>query len=171
MPLSPEELERFIGTIDQLTAEMRTHEKMLETANRRAAWAKKAAIVGVAVGIAGTVVGFGGLIFGVGAQASTDDLAATRKESQVSSCVQANETTQRTRDALIRGVSVLTQPDPRRGPNEQASVDRFVVQYTRGVEAALPFRDCSIRGIRSYYENPPTDPALGGATTTTVVTR
>lgn len=172
MPLTPDELGQFITTIDQLTREMRVHEQLLETTNKRSRWAQKVAIIGVGVGLTGLAVGIGGIIFGVAAQATADDLAESRRESQVSACIQANETTERTRDALIAGVSVLTQPDARRTDAQQASVDRFVVEYTRHVDGALPFRDCSRRGIDAYYANPPVDPALGGATTTsTVVTR
>lgn len=170
MPLTPDELHALVDTIDSVKSEMTGLRIALVTADKRARWARSVAIVGVVAGIIGGAVGFFGVAVGVSAGATADELAATRKESQVSACVQANLTTQRTRDALVAGVSVLTQPDPRRGANEQAAVDRFVVEYTRHVNRALPYRDCSADGIASYYENPPTDPALGvGASTTTTV--
>jgi hypothetical protein len=161
MPLSPEELHSLVGTLDSLKSEMTNLRIALATADKRARWARSVAIVGVVVGIVGGSVGLGGVVVGVSARATADDLAQTRKESQVASCVQSNLTTQKTRSALIAGVSVLTQPNPNRGPNEQAGVDRFVVEYTRNVHSALPYRDCSAEGINRYYENPPVDPALG----------
>lgn len=168
MPLSPDELHSLVGTIDALKGEMTGLRLALITADRRARWARSVAIVGVVVGIIGGAVGAGGVVVGASAQDTADTNTRNRKESQIASCVQANLTNQRTRDALIAGVSVLTQPDPRRGEIEQARVDRFVVEYSRHINAALPYRDCSPGGIVAYYKNPPIDPALeAGVTTTT----
>ena len=171
MPLNPEDLHSLVTTIEVLNTEVAGLRIALVNADKRARWARSVAIVGVVAGIIGGAVGLGGVIVGANAKATAEDLAETRRETQVSACIQANLTTQRTRDALIDGVSVLTQPDPRRGDAEQAAVDRFVVEYTRKVNAALPYRDCSPGGIRSYYSHPPIDPALGTATSSTVVTR
>lgn len=170
MPLSPDEYQHLFEAMDTLKGEMTGLRLALVTTDKRARWSRSVAIVGVVVGIVGGAVGLGGVAVGVSAGATADDLASSRREQQQSSCVQANLTTQRTREALIAGVSVLTQPDPRRGANEQASVDRFVVEYTRHVNSALPFRDCRPEGLTAYFENPPIDPALGsgiGLTTTT----
>lgn len=178
MPISDEKLVKFVDKVDELTGEMRNHEaelrlvdEELRVTRKRIKRAQKVATIGVVVGIIGVVVGIGGGIFGISAQTTADDLAESRRETQVSSCRQANETTKRTRDALIAGVSVLTAPNPTRTPNDQAAIDRFIVEYQRHVDGALPFRDCSTAGIKAYYANPPVDPALGGGTTTTMVTR
>lgn len=167
MPLSPEDLSRFISTVDALTLEMRVHEEKLMAANRRSARAQNVATIGVVVGIVGVVVGIGGAIFGLTAQSTTEDLKQARRDGRIATCVQSNLQTQRTREALLSGVSVLTQPDPRRSNTEQAAVDRFVVEYGRKVDGSLPYRDCSERGIDIYYQHPPADPALGRVTTTT----
>ena len=167
MPLTPDELHTLVDTLDDVEKEMTGLRIALATTDRRSRWSRSVAVVGVVAGIIGGAVGIGGVVVGASAQATADDLATTRTEAQVSACVQDNLATRRTRDALIAGVSVLAQPSPTRGPNEQASVDRFVVEYTRHISNALPFRDCSPGGIASYYEHPPVDPALGAGLTTT----
>jgi hypothetical protein len=173
MPLTPDELHELVATIDGLGREITGLRVALVTADKRSRWARSVAIVGVVAGIIGGAVGVGGVVVGASAQATADDLAASRKEAQVSGCVQANLQTQRTRDALIAGVSVLTGPNPQRDSDEQARVDRFFLEYSNNIKAALPFRDCSPGGIKSYYEHPPIDPALsvGPITSSTVVTR
>ncbi len=168
MPLSPEELARFISTVDTLTLEMRVHEEKLVATNKRSARAQNVATIGVAVGIFGVVVGLGGILAGLTARATADDLKQARRDGRVATCIQSNLQTQRTREALLSGVSVLTQPDARRGAAEQTALDRFVVEYGRKVDASLPYRDCSERGIEAYYRHPPDDPALGRMTTTTL---
>lgn len=170
MPLNPDELHHLLETIDALKGEITGLRLILGTADRRSRWARSVAVVGVVVGIIGGAVGLIGVAVGVAAQDTADTNAKVRKETQISACVQANLTTQRTRDALIAGVSVLTQPNPNRGANEQASVDRFVVEYSRHIQAALPYRDCSAGGISAYYANPPIDPALGGLVVPTTTT-
>ena len=167
MPLNPEELHQLVGTIDGLGREITGLRVALVTADKRSRWARSVAIVGVVAGIIGGAVGIGAVLVGMSARATAHDLADSRREAQVSGCVQANLQTQRTRDALVAGVSVITQPDPRREPAQQAAVDRFVVEYTRNVNNALPYRDCSPGGIKSYYQHPPVDPALQFATTST----
>lgn len=172
MTLKSEDLASLVSTIEVLNTEVAGLRLALVNADKRARWARSVAIVGVAVGILGVAVGVGGVLVGASAKATARDLAANRRENSVASCVQANLTTQRTREALIAGVSVLTQPNTNRTDAGQASVDRFVVEYTRKVEAQLPYRDCSEKGVRAYYENPPADPALGApssvsSTTTT----
>lgn len=169
MPLTPDELHEFITHLDELSREIATHRALLAVTDRRSRWAKKVAAIGVIIGVLGIMVGAGAVSVGASARATAHDNAAIRKEQQVAACIQANLNTQRTREALIAGVSVLTQPDPRRTPNEQAGVDRFVVEYTGHVNGALPFRDCSAKGILSYYANPPADPALGAGVTTTTL--
>lgn len=173
MPLNPSELQALVSTIDVLNAEVAGLRQVMVHADKRAKWARSVAIVGVVAGIIGGAVGIGGVVVGASAQATADDLAAARQESLVSGCVQSNLQTQRTREALIAGVSVLTQPDPRRSEAERIALDRFAIEYTRTVNNALPYRDCSPGGIRSYYAHPPTDPALAGGpvTSSTVVTR
>ena len=171
MPLSPEEYHVLVEKIDESNHEMARLSARLATADKRARWARSVAIVGVIAGIMGGAVGAGGVIVGASAQATADALAASRRETQQSACVQANLTNQRTRDALIAGVEVVAAPDPRRSEMEQARVDRFVVAYTASVQRALPYRDCSRRGIELYFANPPDDPALGeppGGTTTSI---
>lgn len=167
MPLTPEELDVLVGKIDESNHEMARLSARLVTADKRARWARSVAIVGVVVGIVGGAVGAGGVIVGASAQATADDLAESRRETQQSSCVQANLTNQRTRQALIDGVEVVASPDARRTEAEQARVDRFVVAYTAKVNAALPYRSCTPEGIAAYFRNPPVDPALGPETTTT----
>ena len=171
MPLTPEELDVLVHKIDESNHEMARLSARLSTADKRARWARSVAIVGVVAGIIGGAVGAGGVIVGASAQATADDLAESRRETQQSSCVQANVTNHRTRQALIAGVQVLAAPDPRRTEAEQARVDRFVVEYTNSVSASLPYRDCSRRGIDLYFAHPPDDPALGVSTITTEVTR
>jgi len=160
----------LVGKIDESNREMASLSARLATADRRARWARSVAIIGVIAGIVGGAVGAGGVIVGASAQATADDLAESRRETQQSACVQANLTTWRTRGALIAGIQVLAAPDPRRTEAEQARVDRFVVEYTTSVHNALPYRDCSPRGIAQYFAHPPDDPALGEppATTTTI---
>lgn len=167
MPLTPDELHHLVDTIEGLGREMTSLRVALATTDRRARWSRSVAIIGVVAGIIGGAVGLGGVAVGVSARATADDLAKTRKDAQISGCVQSNLAIQRTRDALTAGVSVLTQPDPRRGEVEQARVDRFVIEYSKHVNNALPYRDCSEGGIAAYYENPPVDPALGSGLTTT----
>lgn len=169
MPLTHDELDELIVKLDELGDQMVDHRAALVVADRRSRRARLTATVGVVAGIIGGVVGAGGVIVGASAQATADALADSRRETQQAACVQANLTNQRTRDALIAGVGVLAAPDPRRTEAEQARVDRFVVEYTASVQRALPYRDCSKRGIELYYEHPPDDPALGEppATTTT----
>lgn len=150
----PEFLQNLIASIDKLTVEMHAHKDQLRITDRRSKWARSSAAVGLVVGAVGVAVGLGGLKYG-------HDLASSRRDAQESGCVQANLTTQRIREALAAGVSVLTQPNPSRGEQEQAAVDRFVVEYTNHVNSALPYRDCSDRGIDAYYDHPPVDPALG----------
>lgn len=161
MPLTPEELARFIDKTDELTREMQVHEQELRITSRRSERARNVATIGVVAALIGTAVGLGGILIGAGARGTADDLATTRKETQISSCVQANVGTQRTREALVKGVSILSLPDPKRTDAQQAGIDRFVTEYTHSVDAALPYRDCSERGIKLYYANPPDDPALG----------
>lgn len=170
MPLSPDELHTLLDTTNELAKEMTGLRLALATADRRSRWARTVGTVGVVVGIIGGAVGLLGVAVGVSAQDTADTNAKIRKETQVSACIQSNLTTQRTRDALIAGVSVLTQPNPNRGANEQASVDRFVVEYSRHIQAALPFRDCSSGGITAYFLNPPIDPALGSLIVPTTTT-
>lgn len=172
MNLKPEELASLVSTIEVLNTEVAGLRVALLNADKRARWARSVAVIGVVAGIVGATVGIGGVLVGASAKATARDLAATRRENTVASCVQANLTTQRTREALIAGVSVVAQPNPNRTEAESASVDRFVTDYTRNVEGKLPYRDCSQHGVDSYYENPPADPALGfpssiSSTTTT----
>lgn len=167
MPLSADELHHLIDKLNELSADMATHRAALQVADRRSRRARLTATVGVVAAVIGGVVGAGGVIVGASAQTTADDLAQSRRETQQSSCVQANLTNQRTRQALIDGVEVVAAPDARRTEAEQARVDRFVVAYTAKVNAALPYRDCSRRGIEAYFAHPPDDPALGAATTTT----
>ena len=168
MPLSPEDANALVSTIDVLNTEVAGLRIALISADRKARRGQTVGTVGVVVGIIGGAVGFFGVLVGANARATAEDLAEARKESQVSGCVQANLSTQRTREALKSGVSILSQPDPRRSDAGQASVDRFVIEYSGKVDAALPFRDCSPDGIRAYYDRPPIDPALStGPTTST----
>lgn len=172
MPLTPDELVKLVSAIDILNTEVSGLRFAMINADKRAKWARSVAIIGVVAGIIGLTVGFIGVTVGASAQSTADDLAATRTETQISSCIQANVSTQRTKEALKSGVSVLTQPDPRRDSAAQASLDRFIVEYSAKVDAALPFRDCSPRGIAAYFARPPADPALGsGLVPTTTTTR
>lgn len=159
------DLGRLIATIDSLRADIAGHKAELLVADRRSRWARTAALVGILVGIVGIAVGTGGAIFGVNAQTSADDIARERNDARISGCVQANVTTQRTREALVAGVSVLDVPNPQRTADQQAALDRFIATYTAHVEAALPMRDCSAGGVDAYFARPPADPATTSTTT------
>lgn len=173
MPLQSENLVVLIGKLDELAVEMKGLSGALKATDQKAKWAKRAATVGIAVGIIGCMVGVIGLVAGWKANDTADQLAQSRREGQISSCVQSNLTTERIRAALIQGVSVVSQPNPNRTEAEQASIDRFVTEYTLRTNSALPYRDCTPRGIEIYYEHPPADPALSPPiiTSSTTVTR
>lgn len=159
MPLTPDELHQLVDKLDELSRDIAAHKAALAVADRRSRWARTAALVGILVGVLGVAVGIGGAIFGVNAQATADDIARERTDARAGACVQANVTTQRTRDALIAGVSVIDVPDPNRSPDRQQAIDRFIANYTAHIEAALPYRDCSAAGIAAYFTHPPADPA------------
>lgn len=159
---------RLISTIDALSRDIAGHKDALVVADRRSRWARTASVVGILVGIIGIAVGTGGAIFGASAQATADDLARSRQEGRVAGCVQGNITTQRTRAALVAGVSVLAAPNQGRSESGQAAVDEFVRRYTAQIEQALPYRDCSARGIDIYYDHAPTDPATVQTSSTTI---
>lgn len=162
MPLTPETAGALISTIDVLNTEVAGLRLAMINADRRARWARSVAIVGVVVGIIGGAVGFGGILVGASAQDTADEIERSRREVSVSSCVQQNVQTSRTREALVAGVSVLAQPtDPPRSPAAQQRVDEFVRTYTDSVEQKLPYRDCSKEGITNYLKNPPPDPNRG----------
>lgn len=158
---------RLITTIDGLSRDIHAHKSALAAADRRSRWARTVAVVGICVGILGVAVGMGGAIFGLNAQTTADDVSQARRDNLVSGCVQANITTQRTRAALVAGVSVLTTLNPDRTAEQQANVDEFVDRYTTSVERALPYRSCSPEGIAAYYDHPPVDPATIQTSSTT----
>lgn len=159
---------RLIATIDTLSRDIGDHKAALVVADRRSRWARTVSVVGICVGILGVAVGIGGALFGMSAQTTADDVGQARRDNLISGCVQQNLTTQRTREALVAGVSVLTNLNPNRTPDEQAAVDEFVRRYTTQVEGALPYRDCSPAGIATYYDHPPADPATIQTSSTTI---
>lgn len=162
MPLTPDELNTLVHSIDVLNTEVSGLRAAMINADRRARWARSVAIVGVVAGIIGGAVGLGGVMVGASAQRTADDIEVSRQEAGVSSCVQANVQMERTRAALVAGVSVLAQPsDPPRSAAAQERIDEFVRTYTASVEQKLPFRDCSREGIANYLKNPPPDPNKG----------
>lgn len=162
MPLTPDELNTLVHSIDVLNAEVSGLRAAMINADRRARWARSVAIVGVVAGIIGGAVGLGGVIVGASAQQTADDIEVSRREVSVSSCVQANVQTQRTRAAFVAGVAVLAQPsDPPRSAIAQERVEEFVRTYTASVEQKLPYRDCSKEGIANYLRSPPPDPNKG----------
>lgn len=167
MPLTSEELSALIAKLDEVTAEMVDHGARLEVTDKRSRKASNTARVGIIVGIIGACVGIGGVLVGVEARATAEELAKSRRESQASGCVQANITTQANRAALVQGLLAIIPP----GQEPTESQQEIVRRYTSQVEAALPFRDCSERGLAAYYDHPPADPALRTATSSTVVTR
>lgn len=159
------DVARLISTIDTLRSDISAHKAALVVADRRSRWARTASLVGILVGIIGVAGGISGVAFGSRAQATSDDLVRARRDTQISGCVQANVTTQRTREALIAGVSLVNAPNPTRSAEQQAAADRFVDAYSRQVDAALPYRDCSQGGIAAYFARPPGDPATTTTTT------
>lgn len=162
MPLNPEEASALVSTIDVLNTEVAGLRIAMLTADQRARWARRVAIVGVVVGIIGGAVGFGGILVGASAQETADDIEISRREASVSSCVQQNVQTARTRAALVAGVAVVAAPtDPPRSAASQQRADEFVRTYTDQTNQKLPYRDCSKEGIANYLRNPPPDPNGG----------
>lgn len=151
-PGSPPDLRRLIGVINDLAQKLEDNKTALAIADRRARWARVVAYVGIATGSVG-------IVYGIGAKGTADDIQASRREASTSGCVQANVSTERTRGALVAGVSVLSAPSPGRTAEDQAALDTFIKQYTDEVERVLPFRDCSDAGIARYINHPPADPA------------
>lgn len=162
MPLTPEEFSTLIHSIDVLNTEVSGLRAAMLNADKRARWARSVAIIGVVAGIVGGAVGLGGVMVGADAQRTADDIETSRREASVSSCVQQNVQTERTRSAFVAGVSVLAQPtDPPRSAASQERVEEFVRTYTASIEQKLPYRDCSKEGITNYLKNPPPDPNRG----------
>jgi len=151
----------------EATAEMEGLKVQLAGANRRSAAAKNVAVIGIVAAVVGLAIGAGGLVYADKAQDTADDVAriqderrAEQADARVSSCIQQNVTTQRTRNALISGVSVLAPGDGEDGASPR--VREFIAGYTARVEKALPYRDCSPEGIAAYFDKPPGDPAKEG---------
>lgn len=164
MPLTPEELAHLMVKMDELGHEMAVHGAALKVTDRRSRWARTVGTIGVIAGIIGGVVGAGGVLVGASARATAEDVADARREAQVGSCIQANVTTERSREALVNGLLAILPPGQEPTEKQQEIVDR----YTKQVEEALPFRSCSPAGIEAYLRNPPADPATVQTSSTTI---
>lgn len=151
-------LEDAKGRLQSTDDTLRTTNRKLATTNEELAKAGKRSWWSLVAGGIGILVGIIGVIYGVNAKATTDDINDSRRESRVGSCVQANANTKATREALVAGVAVLALPNPERGMDAQQRLDEFVANYSKAVEAKLPYRDCSEAGITRFFEHPPADP-------------
>jgi len=136
----------------------------LAGANKRSAAAKNVAMIGIVAAVVGLAIGAGGLVYADKAQDTADDVAriqderrAEQAESRIASCIQQNVNTERTRKALIDGVSILAN-----GGEASPRAEEFVAAYTTRVERALGYRDCTPAGIAAYFDKPPGDPAKEG---------
>lgn len=163
MPLTPEELHQLIEKLDVVSEEMATHGAKLAVTDQRSRKARSTATVGVIAAIIGLAVGAGGILVGASARATADDINASRRESRESSCIQANVTTKANREALVNGLLAVFPPGQELSENQKKVVERYSAQ----VEEALPYRDCSEKGVNAYFRDPPVDPALPPTSTTT----
>lgn len=163
MPTSSPDFIPFIESVDKLAVEIAAHKAQLTIADRRSRWARTASMVGIVVGVVGIAVGLGGAVFGLAAQTTADDLADSRRETQVSACVQQNVTTERVRVALVQSLLAILPPGQEPTDAQKLIVDR----YTTQVEQALPYRSCSEAGIKAYFDHPPADPAATQTSSTT----
>lgn len=154
----------LVRSLGEATAEMEGLKVQLAGANRRSAAAKNVAVIGIVAAVVGLAIGAGGLVYADKAQDTADDVAriqderrAEQADARVSSCIQQNVTTERTRKALIDGVSILAN-----GGEASPRAEEFVAAYTARVERALGYRDCTPAGIAAYFDKPPGDPAKEG---------
>lgn len=178
--MSPE-FQRFDETVNRLEANLRSHRVELEqverdlTANANVtvantteiADARKVGKRGVVVGILGVVVGLVGIAVGAdGRQTAKDnkDIIATqtkdRQEARLGSCIQSNVAVKKTREALVAGLGVFIVPIPGREEAELQRLEQLLADFELAVNKALPYRDCSDKGIDKFFEDPPRDPAL-----------
>lgn len=104
----------------------------------------------------------GAVVIGARARATANDLSefvsdveADRAAARVSSCVQANATTESQRAAMVGALRALAPPGSL-SPSGQAALDK----YEDEVDARLPYRDCSPAGIAAFFKDPPVDPAV-----------
>lgn len=161
----PLDFNSLVASLGRAAGEMEGLRDQLAAANRKSASAKNVALIGIAVGVLGVAVGAGGLVYADNAHETADAVAeiqdriiADRTEARIVSCIQQNVTTERTRNALVAGVSALA-------PENGAAPERlvaFIAQYTEAVEKALPYRRCDPKGIEAYFATPPGDPAREG---------
>lgn len=127
----------------------------------RVALTRKIVRASLAVGIA-LLAALGAVVIGARAQATSDDLSsfvslveADRAAARVSSCIQANATTESQRAAMVGALRALA-PLGTLSPAAQESLDK----YEHEVEARLPYRDCSPAGLAAFFKDPPVDPAV-----------
>ena len=158
------DFNELVVSLGKASEEMQAVKEQLRAANTKSALAKNVAVIGMIIGVLGVAVGAGGLIYAERANDTADEVhtlqierAREQIENRIVSCIQQNVQTNRMRKALVSGVSVLVPPE---GPSERLT--QFIESYTANVNDALPFRDCSPRGIETYFESPPGDPAAGG---------
>lgn len=163
MPLTPDELHVLVAKLDEVSHDMAIHGEALKVTDRRAVRARSVARVATVAAIVGVVVGAGAVLVAVSARATADDIEASRNESRVNGCIQANVTTKANRQALVNGLLAVFPP----GQEPTEMQQKIIARYTQQVDEALPYRDCSARGIDAYFAHPPIDPALPPTTTTT----
>lgn len=85
-----------------------------------------------------------------------DELAKLQIESNVASCVAANVARNSVREAVKDSLLALVDPETPLTPEQEVRIEL----YNERVDSGLPYRDCSLKGIETFLENPPPDPAL-----------
>jgi hypothetical protein len=157
---------RIERALKDLTATLKAiHARLDDTdaAATMAATRSKRANVGMVVAL---VVAVGAIIVALTAHATANDVQDARQEARVSSCIQQNVVTQNIRVSLVLGLRSLVPPGQALTATQQQLVDRYQEQVTE----ALPYRDCSDKGISTFLSSPPTDPALQPPSTVSATT-
>ncbi len=83
------------------------------------------------------------------------DIEQTREENQVGSCIQTNVLIEGARRAVVGGAEALLAISSQFTDAQKATI---ITTYRDAIELALPFRDCSTRGIADFLDHPPPDP-------------
>jgi hypothetical protein len=152
--------DRVLSQAEKLTNALTEMTDRLEVLDKRSLRNRRAMWVCFAIACLAIVSTITSLIYAKDAHQSTAAIIANRTESRTTQCLNENNRAQAERTALVGALKAIIPPGVTLRPDQQAALDRYKAE----AEELLPFRDCSPAGIKSYYTNPPDDPAV---TTTT----